>query len=129
MSEEEIYQNFVDWLGKTWWGLTPSELLMPLMKARYTVEEAAFLTGMPHSATSLEDLARIKGEDAAALEPQLKQMCFGFLVSVFTFSSIPLLTRTHRCPWWSPLHFSWAMCVPPGRIMTVKLTCCQTTHS
>ncbi len=43
MSEEEIYQNFVDWLGKTWWGLTPSEQLMPLMKARYTIQEAEFL--------------------------------------------------------------------------------------
>jgi len=24
MSDEEIYQKFVSWLGKTWWGLTPS---------------------------------------------------------------------------------------------------------
>ena len=75
MREEEIYQNFVDWLGKTWWGLTPSEMLMPLMKARYTVEEAAFLTGIPHAATSPEDLAELKGVDAAILEPQLKKMC------------------------------------------------------
>lgn len=35
MSDEEIYQKFIDWLGKTWWGLTPSKMLMPLMKARY----------------------------------------------------------------------------------------------
>ena len=75
MREEECYQNFVDWLGRTWWGLTPSEVLMPLMKARYTVEEAAFLTGIPHAATSLEDLAELKGVEASALEPQLKKMC------------------------------------------------------
>ncbi|MEK6194744.1 MAG: 4Fe-4S binding protein [Deltaproteobacteria bacterium] len=75
MSEEEIYQNFVDWLGKTWWGLTPSKQLMPLMKARYTIEEAVFLTGVPHSATTLEDLAQLKGVEASILEPQLKKMC------------------------------------------------------
>ncbi len=75
MSEEEIYQNFVDWLGKTWWGLTPSKQLMPLMKARYTIEEAEFLIGVPHSATTLEDLAQLKGVEASILEPQLKKMC------------------------------------------------------
>ena len=75
MSEEESYQKFVDWLGKTWWGLTPSEQLMPLMKAHYTIEEAEFLIGVPHSATTLEDLAQLKGMDASELEPQLKKMC------------------------------------------------------
>lgn len=75
MSEEKVYQKFIDWLGKTWWGLTPSEQLMPLMKARYTIEEAAFLIGVPHSATTLEDLAQLKGMDASELEPQLKKMC------------------------------------------------------
>ncbi|MBW2298148.1 MAG: hypothetical protein JRF32_11145 [Deltaproteobacteria bacterium] len=75
MTDEEIYQKFVAWLGRTWWGLTESEHLMPLMKARYTAEEAAFLTGVPHSATSLEDLANLKGVAVLALEPQLKKMC------------------------------------------------------
>ncbi|MBW1890923.1 MAG: 4Fe-4S binding protein [Deltaproteobacteria bacterium] len=75
MTDEEIYQKFVAWLGRTWWGLTESEHLMPLMKARYTAEEAAFLTGVPHSATSLEDLANLKGVAVLALKPQLKKMC------------------------------------------------------
>ena len=47
MSELEIYQNFILWLGKTWWGLPESDHLVPLIKARYSVEEAAFLTGIP----------------------------------------------------------------------------------
>jgi hypothetical protein len=46
MSDQEIYQKFVEWLGKTWWGLPGSDHLMPLIKTRYTVEEAAFLTGI-----------------------------------------------------------------------------------
>jgi len=25
MSEQEIYEEFIDWLGKTWWGLPDSE--------------------------------------------------------------------------------------------------------
>ena len=45
MSELEIYQNFILWLGKTWWGLPASDQLVPLIKARYSVEEAAFLIG------------------------------------------------------------------------------------
>ena len=47
MSEREIYHNFISWLGKTWWGLPESDQLVPLIQARYSVEEAAFLTGIP----------------------------------------------------------------------------------
>ncbi len=61
MSELAIYQSFVAWLGKTWWGLPESDQLLPLIKARYTVEEAAFLTGISFSGNSLEDLANSKG--------------------------------------------------------------------
>jgi len=60
MSEQEVYQNFIDWLGKTWWGLPDSEQLLPLIKARYTAEEAKFLTGFPFSGRSLEDLSDLK---------------------------------------------------------------------
>lgn len=45
MPEEAIFRNFIDWLGKTWWGLPESDQLLPLIKARYTPEEAEFLTG------------------------------------------------------------------------------------
>jgi hypothetical protein len=48
MSELEIYQNFISWLGKTWWGLPQSDHLMPLIKARYSPAEAVFLTGIPY---------------------------------------------------------------------------------
>ena len=52
MSEREIYRKFIDWLGQTWWGLPDSEQLLPLIKARYTQEEAQFLTGFPFSGRS-----------------------------------------------------------------------------
>lgn len=47
ISDQEIYQKFIERLGKIWWGLPESDQLMPLIKVRYTVEEAAFLTGIP----------------------------------------------------------------------------------
>ena len=31
MAEQEIYQKFIDWLGKTWWGLPDSEQLLPML--------------------------------------------------------------------------------------------------
>jgi ferredoxin len=71
MTEQEIYQNFIFWLGKTWWGLPDSNQLMPLIKARYSVEEAAFLTGMPFSGNNLAELAELKGRDPVELKPYL----------------------------------------------------------
>ncbi len=47
MSDEVIYQKFISWLGKTWWGLPDSAHLLPLIQSRYSVEEAQFLTGFP----------------------------------------------------------------------------------
>lgn len=71
MSEREIYHNFISWLGKTWWGLPESDQLVPLIQARYSVEEAAFLTGIPFSGNNLEELAELKGRDPAELKPYL----------------------------------------------------------
>ena len=71
MTEQEIYRDFIAWLGKTWWGLPDSDQLMPLIKARYSVEEAAFLTGMPFSGNDLAELAELKGRDPAELQPYL----------------------------------------------------------
>ena len=33
MSDHQIYQNFISWLGKTWWGLPESDQLMKDRKA------------------------------------------------------------------------------------------------
>jgi len=50
MREAEIYEQFTDWLGKSWWELPASEALMPMITSYISVEDAAFLTKMPHSA-------------------------------------------------------------------------------
>ena len=79
MSQQEIYQHFMDWLKQTWWGLPEADELVPLIMAQYTPEEASPLTGMPFSesmhsrfsATSLEELAKMKQMDPAELGKRL----------------------------------------------------------
>ncbi len=72
--EVEVYEKFIEWLGRTWWGLPASDQLMPLIQARYSVKEAEFLTGIPHSAATLEELSQLKEIEPAALEPQLDEL-------------------------------------------------------
>ena len=71
MSEEEIYRRLIDWLKQTWVHLPESAELLPLIKARYTAEEASLLTGMPFSGKSLEELGEIKKMDPAVLARRL----------------------------------------------------------
>jgi hypothetical protein len=70
VSEEAVYREFIEWFGRGW-PLPESDELLPLMKARFSPEEAAFLTGMPHGLTPLEKLAEEREVDAAQLEKQL----------------------------------------------------------
>ena len=74
MAEASVYREFIDWLGKTWWELPESDHLLPMIKANYTAEEAAFLTGFPFGGTSLEHLAEAKGMAPEELEPMLKEL-------------------------------------------------------
>ncbi|MBW1790241.1 MAG: 4Fe-4S binding protein, partial [Deltaproteobacteria bacterium] len=68
------YQRFIDWLKTGWWDLPEAVELMPLIKARYSVEDAALLTGMPFKGHSVEDLAEMKGLDAQELRPKLEEL-------------------------------------------------------
>jgi hypothetical protein len=67
MSDEKIYEQFIDWVDHTWWQLTESEHLMPLIKTNYTPEEAELLTGMSFSAKTIEELATLKNTDPETL--------------------------------------------------------------
>ncbi len=74
MSDKETYKQFVDWFGKTWWELTESEELMPLIMTHFSPEEAAFLTGIPFSSKTLEEISAIKEMAPAELAPRLDDM-------------------------------------------------------
>ncbi len=60
MSDKETYKQFAAWLGKTWWELTESKERMPLIMTHFSPEEAAFLTDIPFSSKTLEEIAAIK---------------------------------------------------------------------
>ena len=61
MSEQEIYEKFIDWLRTGFLEVPYAEELLPMIKARYSPEEAELCTGMlfegPFPRPSLEELA------------------------------------------------------------------------
>ncbi len=74
MNAEKVYNQFIEWVGKAWWKLPESEYLLPMIKASYTPEEAAFLTGIPLHSSTIDDLTDIKGMTRAELEPLLLEL-------------------------------------------------------
>jgi len=71
MSVEAIYSRFIAWLDKGWWHLPASEYLLPSIKAFFTEEEAALLTGFPFKPTELKELAKVKGVEPDDLAAKL----------------------------------------------------------
>lgn len=71
MENECVYENFIAWMRNTWIGLPDSEALLPTVRACYSEEEAALLTGMPFSPKSLAELSNQKGIKPAALAEKL----------------------------------------------------------
>lgn len=80
MTDEKIYQKFIEWVDNPILEVTESEWLMPMIKSRITPEEAEFLTGFPMTGKSLEELADIKDMDTAELALKLKELCAKGLV-------------------------------------------------
>ena len=72
MADQEIYQEFIEWLGETWWRLTDSEARLPMIASYLTPEEAAFLSGFPRNmldaGKTLDELAEAKQMDRDELE-------------------------------------------------------------
>ena len=83
MSEQEIYQAFIDWERQNWVGLPEVDELMPLVMATYTPEEASLLTGMPFGGRNLEELAEMKQMDPSKLRQQLDALARKGLVYRF----------------------------------------------
>lgn len=75
MTDEAIYQAFIDYVNNPIVGLIDSEHKMPMITSFITPEEAAFLTGFPMKNATLEEIAEIKGMDLAELEPKVKALC------------------------------------------------------
>lgn len=75
MTEEDIYQKFIDYVNNPIVGLVESEFKMPMITSFITPEEAEFLTGFPMDNATLEDIAELKQMDLAELRPKVKALC------------------------------------------------------
>ena len=69
--ERDVYDKLREWLDKSWAVMPESEDLMPLIRSRFTPEEAELLAGFPYRKTPIDELARIKGMEEKALKPIL----------------------------------------------------------
>ena len=75
MTDQEIYQKFVEWLDNPIFGFTESDAKMPMITAYVTPEEAEFLTGFPMSSKSPEEIAAMKNAEPEVILPKIKEMC------------------------------------------------------
>ncbi len=71
MTEKKVYADFMEWLSQSWYGLPESEELLPLIKARFSEEEASFLTGFPYRRTPIAELAELKKMEEKELTEKL----------------------------------------------------------
>ena len=67
METEDVYGRFMAWLKQSWYGVSQPEEALPLIRARYTKEEAALLTGIPFAPKPLAELAAQKEIDPERL--------------------------------------------------------------
>lgn len=74
MPEKDVYVLLMERLRKTWFGLPEAEELMPLLKARYTPEEADILAVMPFSSISLTELVQITKIESSKLHKKMDAM-------------------------------------------------------
>ncbi len=75
MTDQEIYQKFIDYMNNPVFEFTESEHMMPMITSFITPEEAEFMTGFPLSATSLDKIAAMKEMDPAELAPKIEALC------------------------------------------------------
>jgi len=75
MSEQEVYEKFIEWMRTSFLGMCESDEVLPMVKARYTPEEAELLTGIPFANPfanpTLEGLAEQKKMNPAVLRSKL----------------------------------------------------------
>lgn len=99
MTDDEIYQKFIEYMSNPVFGFTESEHKMPMITSFITPEEAEFLTGFPTSEASLDEIADLKDTDPAELEVKARELrlLHGFLLSLQGASPVgPGLLGQHQ---------------------------------
>lgn len=80
MADNDVYEKFVQWLKKSWFGVPDSKHMMDAVKATYSPEDAAFLIGMPYKLTSLKELSSQRQMEESELEPLLNRLAVKGLI-------------------------------------------------
>ena len=57
MSDEEIYQKFIEYMNNPVWQFTESVYKLPMITSFISPEEAEFFTGFPMGHKTLEEIA------------------------------------------------------------------------
>jgi Na+-translocating ferredoxin:NAD+ oxidoreductase subunit B len=76
----DIYDKFISWLKNSWYGVPDSNVLLLYVAARYTPEEAAFLTGMPFAPKTLDELSDLTKTGTDVLRARLDALAARGLV-------------------------------------------------
>jgi NAD-dependent dihydropyrimidine dehydrogenase PreA subunit len=109
MSSQKVYEDFMGWLARTWYGLPESKDLLDTIKTRYSQEDAAILTGVPPfpDFNTIDEIATHKGVDASELAQQLDRLAVKGLIhkehfGENTFYALDdLFFATFRTPFWA----------------------------
>jgi Na+-translocating ferredoxin:NAD+ oxidoreductase subunit B len=75
MSDEEIYQKFIEYMNNPVWKFTESVHKMPMITSFISPEEAEFLTGFPMGPKTLEEIAALKDMKIDDLTRKVKVLC------------------------------------------------------
>jgi len=113
MSDEEIYASLIEHLRYWLFGLPVSELLLPLIKMRFTPDEAEFLSRFPHRPSTIEELSVIYNKPAAELLAAMRPMIGkGFIYQVegknaVRYSFPDAIFMFYRMPGWRGENDVW----------------------
>jgi NAD-dependent dihydropyrimidine dehydrogenase PreA subunit len=106
MSDRELYAGLIDHIRDWIFDLPESELLLPILKMRFTPEEAEFLAGFPHMPATIEQLSERYGLSTGELQGIMQPMMLkGFIYRVegrtaVRYSFPDALFFFYRMPGW-----------------------------
>ena len=106
MTNIDSYQKLIDHLGEWLFGIPESEYLLPLLKLRFTPEEAELLSQIPYLPHTAEQLSKKLNVPVAELKVKLEDFAKRGIVNraegrkAVRYTSGDILFMFYRMPWW-----------------------------
>ena len=106
-AKTQVYKKLVEHLRDWYIGLPDSDILLPLLEARLTADEAAFLADLPFLPQTLEQLADDLGISAEELKAKLDPLAGKGLIfrsesrNTFRYALNDSMFSLYRSPFWS----------------------------